>query len=157
MAKPSVNTSDLPRVTPNDIEGAIKEVKYLRDGVLTICVLTMKNDFKVTGESACAHPDLYNEELGQSIALGKAKEKLWPLLGYALRAQLFEQDSGNFRTRLEAETMQLHERTGKLRRFLASEGVLGLDADDVALLKQQLPQMEAYLETLHARRKRLGS
>jgi hypothetical protein len=157
MNKPAINVSDLPRVTPNDIENAIKEVSYIRHGVLTICVLTMQNDFKVTGESACAHPDLYNEELGQSIALGKAKEKLWPLLGYALRDKLHVELHGNFRTRLEAETQQLHERVGKLRRFLASEELLGLQVEDAKLLQQQLPQMEAYLETLHARMKRLGA
>jgi hypothetical protein len=157
MDKPAVNTSDLPRVTPKDIEDAIKETEFFCHGVLTICILTMQNDFKVTGESACAHPDLYNEALGRSIALGKAKEKLWPLLGYALRDKLHEVDSGTFRTRLEAETQQLHERTGKLRRFLASEGVLNLKVEDVDLLKQQLPQMEAYLETLHTRMKRLGA
>jgi hypothetical protein len=157
MDKPAVNTSDLPRVTPNDIEAAIKEVHYLNDGVLTICILTMQNDFKVTGESACAHPSLYNKELGESIALGKAKEKLWPLLGYALRDKLFHELHGNFRTRLEAETQQLHERVGKLRRFLASDGLQHLKVNDVDLLKQQLPQMEAYLETLHARMKRLGA
>jgi hypothetical protein len=155
MTKP--NVSDLPRVTPNDIEAAVKSVTYLRDGVLTIAVVTMQNDFKVTGESACAHPDLYNEELGQSIALGKAKEKLWMLLGYALRAKLHEADQGTFRTRLENETQQLHERVGKLRRFLVSEGAQNLQAEDVELLKQQLPQMEAYLETLHERMKRLGA
>lgn len=88
----SANT--IPRVTPADIESAIDQVEYHYSGVLTICVVTMKNGFKVTGESACAHPDLYDQALGESLALTQAKNKLWPLLGYLLREKLYQAEQG---------------------------------------------------------------
>lgn len=99
-----------PRVTPQSADDAILETHFFRadSGVigeqqmkgledvnhsvalsfLTFCVLVLKNGFTVTGESACASPENFNEELGQKIALGKAKEKIWPLLGFRLRDKL---------------------------------------------------------------------
>lgn len=56
--------------------------------LLTFCVLVLKNGFTVTGESACASPENFNEELGRKIARQKAMEKIWPLEGYLLRQKL---------------------------------------------------------------------
>lgn len=53
--------------------------------LLTICVIVLANGFTVTGESACASPENFNEEIGQRIAYANAKEKVWGLMGYALR------------------------------------------------------------------------
>lgn len=58
---------------------------------LTVCVLTLKNGFTVTGESACASRDNYKQDLGERIAREKAVEKIWPLMGYELRTHLMEQ------------------------------------------------------------------
>lgn len=79
-----------PRVTPQDVEAAIKGEEYVVKGTLTICVLTLQNDYQVTGESACADPANFNEKLGRDLARTKAKEKIWPLLGYALRDRLHQ-------------------------------------------------------------------
>lgn len=57
-------------------------------GQLTFCVLVLKNGFTVTGESACASPENFDEILGRKIARLKATEKLWPLLGFRLRDRL---------------------------------------------------------------------
>lgn len=57
--------------------------------LLTFCVLVLRNGFTVTGESACASPENFDAELGRSIARAKAKEKMWPLLGYALKSKLY--------------------------------------------------------------------
>ena len=57
--------------------------------LLTFCVLVLKNGFTVTGESACASPENFNEEIGRRIARENAVAKVWPLLGYQLREQLF--------------------------------------------------------------------
>ena len=57
--------------------------------LLTFCVLTLRNGFTVTGESACASPENFNEEIGRRIARENAVAKVWPLLGYQLREQLF--------------------------------------------------------------------
>ena len=57
-------------------------------GLLTFCVLVLKNGFTVTGESACASPENFDAELGRKIARQKAVEKIWPLMGYALKERL---------------------------------------------------------------------
>lgn len=57
-------------------------------GLLTFCVLTTRNGFTVTGESACASPENFDAEIGRKIARQNAAAKLWPLLGFRLRDQL---------------------------------------------------------------------
>lgn len=101
-----------PRVTLADIEANIAEERYFTaaEGVygheclrnkpmsvvprpmmqLTICVLTTRNGFTVTGESACPSPENFSSELGERIARTNAVAKIWPLMGYALRQQLHE-------------------------------------------------------------------
>ena len=101
-----------PRVTPADLEEAIQSCYFFtaENGVcgeeaahnrpnavyekslslLTFCVLVLKNGFTVTGESACASPENFDADLGRKIARENAKQKLWPLLGYALKQKLHE-------------------------------------------------------------------
>jgi hypothetical protein len=105
-----------PRVTPADIEANIVSEHYFTaaqgvagrnlcaedpDGVtglttnsplhlLTFCVLVLRNGFTVTGESACASPENFDAELGRKIARTNAVNKVWPLMGYALRNKLAE-------------------------------------------------------------------
>ena len=57
-------------------------------GLLTFCVLVLKNGFTVTGESACASPENFDAEIGRKIARQNAVNKIWPLLGYELRTKL---------------------------------------------------------------------
>ena len=100
-----------PRITPADIEdNIVKEVFFTaadgmagawRNGegknqgsvnteheLLTFCVLTLRNGFTVTGESACASPENFDAEVGQKIARQNAVQKIWPLMGYALKERL---------------------------------------------------------------------
>lgn len=92
-----------PRVTPADIENEIAWELTFNVGaagralgvahspsceLLTVCVLTLKNGFTVTGESACASPENFDQEIGERIARENAKQKIWPLLGFRLRDQL---------------------------------------------------------------------
>lgn len=106
-----------PRVTPADIEaniqsehfftaldgrhGAIEGETYvgreapLSNGsdltplaLLTFCVLVLRNGFTVTGESACASPENFDAELGRKIARQNAVNKVWPLMGYALKEHI---------------------------------------------------------------------
>ena len=67
--------------------GAVADVQPVL-GRLTFCVLELSNGFMVTGESACASPDNFDEELGRKIARANAVNKVWPLLGFRLRDQL---------------------------------------------------------------------
>ena len=56
--------------------------------LLTFCVLVLRNGFTVTGESACASPENFDAEIGRKIARQNAEQKIWPLMGYALKQQL---------------------------------------------------------------------
>lgn len=56
-------------------------------GLLTFCVLVLKNGFTVTGESACASPENFDAEIGRNIARQNAVSKVWPLMGYELRSK----------------------------------------------------------------------
>ena len=59
-------------------------------GLLTFCVLVLRNGFTVTGESACASPENFDAEMGRKIARQNAEQKVWQLMGYALKQQLHE-------------------------------------------------------------------
>lgn len=56
--------------------------------LLTFCVLVLRNGFTVTGESACASPENFDAEIGRKIARANAVDKVWPLMGYALKNKL---------------------------------------------------------------------
>ena len=59
--------------------------------LLTFCILVLKNGFTVTGESACASPENFNADIGKDVAWRDAKEQIWPLEGYLLKQNLYEQ------------------------------------------------------------------
>lgn len=77
-----------PRVTLDQIKTLIAGERYFLDDTLTICVLTLTNGYKVTGESAAADPANFNPELGRKIAKDKATAEIWPLAGFLLRDKL---------------------------------------------------------------------
>lgn len=95
-----------PRITPEHIKSKIVSESYINAGkavtdsgepfhdslrLLTFCVLVLENGFTVTGESACASPKNFNEEIGSKIAYGNAIDKVWLLEGYLLKQNLHEQ------------------------------------------------------------------
>lgn len=79
-----------PRVTPADVEAEIVSETYtvLPSGRLTVCEITLRNGFAVTGESAVVSIENFNVEIGRNIARQNAVEKIWPLLGFRLRDKL---------------------------------------------------------------------
>ena len=105
-----------PRVTSEDIEANIASEHYFTaakgaygDGpwargetgpfgeegrkadaldLLTFCVLVLRNGFTVTGESACVSPENFDAEVGRKIARQSAVQKVWTLLGFALKERL---------------------------------------------------------------------
>lgn len=79
-----------PRLTPEEIEETIVKAEYVTFDTLTVCVLTLKNGTKITGESACVYPENFDEELGRKIARGKAVGKIWSLEGYLLAQRRHE-------------------------------------------------------------------
>ena len=60
--------------------------------LLTFCVLVLRNGHTVTGESACASPENFDSEIGRKIARDNAVNKIWPLMGYALKEKLAESE-----------------------------------------------------------------
>lgn len=81
-----------PRLTPDAIDAAIAGEQYhvFEGTTLTVCRLTLKNGYTVTGESAAASPENFDREIGQKIARQNAREKIWGLEGYLLRQKLHE-------------------------------------------------------------------
>ncbi len=78
-----------PRLTPTDIDATIDREEYhVFDSIMTVCVLTLKNGYKVTGESACASPENFDQEIGRTISRKNARDKIWALEGYLLRSKL---------------------------------------------------------------------
>lgn len=81
-----------PRLTPAIIDSKIKYKSFHKlTDVLTVCVLTLENGFTVTGESACASPENYNQQIGEDIAFSNARDKIWALLGYQLKEKLYQE------------------------------------------------------------------
>lgn len=81
-----------PRITPADLQANIAGEAYHRfEGTtVMICLLTLRNGFSVTGESACASPENFNAEVGAKIARQNAEQKIWPLMGYELKERLHQ-------------------------------------------------------------------
>lgn len=57
-------------------------------GLLTICVLVLRNGFTVVGKAGVASPENFNAEIGRRVAREDAVDQLWPLMGYALRDEI---------------------------------------------------------------------
>ena len=79
-----------PRLTPDHIDAQIlAEQFYVFPGTtLTVCALLLRNGFMVTGESAAASPENFDEQIGRKIARDNARSKIWALEGYVLRNRL---------------------------------------------------------------------
>lgn len=121
-----------PKVTPADIEAEIASEHYFtaaqgvagagRDiwiadehegkplGLLTFCVLVLRNGFTVTGESACASPTNFDAEVGRKVARAAAVAQMWKLLGFRLRDRLASAhpvlDASKLPERLESPSWQ---------------------------------------------------
>lgn len=77
-----------PRVTEDTIAEIIVGEKYFVDDTLTICVLTLRNGFKVIGQSACVDARNFDEAIGQTYARKNAVQQIWQLEGYALAERM---------------------------------------------------------------------
>lgn len=79
-----------PRLNPAHIDATIVGEDYhvFPGTTLTVCCLTLRNGFTVTGESAAASPENFDVEIGRKIARQNAREKIWALEGYLLKEKL---------------------------------------------------------------------
>jgi len=96
-----------PKITPNDVQGNIASEHYFTAregcegacggnggpypvelGLLTMCVLVLRNGFTVVGESACVSPENFDVEKERKNARQNAEQNIRLLMGYHLKEQL---------------------------------------------------------------------
>lgn len=82
-----------PRVTEDEIKQRIRSTDYfvIPGTTVTICQITLDNGYSVLGESACVSPENFDEAIGRSFAHKNAFGKLWPLFGFLLAENLYQQ------------------------------------------------------------------
>lgn len=162
-----------PRVTPADIEANIVHELYFTaaqaaglspvEGIdfipprpvgsldlLTFCVLVLRNGFTVTGESACASPQNFDDEIGRKIARQNAVAKIWPLMGYALKEKL-AQTPTDYRQRVITEKAELDANQVKLAAFLSDQSRPELTATEHDRMTRQLTAMAVLSDVLGER------
>lgn len=164
-----------PRITPDHIESVIDGVVYFTaaDGyranpcydpnstpssalpapqsleLLTFCVITLKNGFTVTGESACASPENFNAEIGRQVAFENARNKIWMLEGYLLKQKLFEKNKpSTFQERVILEAQELKVKLDALSDFIVKGQPESIDDESWKLLNTQYKHMFNYHFTL---------
>lgn len=81
-----------PRLTPASIDATIVAEDYHQfPGTrVTVCALTLRNGFTITGESSAVSQENFDAEIGRKIAREEARNKIWLLEGYLLRQRLFD-------------------------------------------------------------------
>ena len=79
-----------PRLNPDMIDATIQSEQYyvFPGTTLTVCAMTLRNGFIVTGESAAASPANFDQAIGRKIARENARNKVWAFEGYLLREKL---------------------------------------------------------------------
>ena len=149
------------RVTLDALKANIAKEDYIHYGgsELTICVLTLLNGYTVTGQSGCADPAMYDREIGDRLAKEDAMKKIWPLMGYALRQEVYLDKqaggSGDFKDRVRAEAAELQDKIVKLGAFInGAEQFTRLPKEDQHLMQAQYGFMCDYRGVLEARIKR---
>lgn len=81
-----------PRLNPAHIDVQVVKADYhvFEPSKKTICLLTLRNGFTVTGEAGVVSPENFNEEIGRDVAFKNAREKIWLLEGYLLKDRLYQ-------------------------------------------------------------------
>lgn len=83
------------QVTQEEIDKLVKEgtvnVITMPNGVTTYVELELESGFKIIETSTCSSKDLYDENMGIEICMGKIKDRLWAFYSFY-----------KFQTRIEA-------------------------------------------------------
>ena len=81
-----------PRLTPAQIDATIVgEAYHVFPGTtVTVCCLTLRNGFNVTGESAAVSAANFDQGIGRKIARDNARDKIWAFEGYLLKQRLHD-------------------------------------------------------------------
>ena len=80
-----------PRITASDVEDMIENVTFtvLPSGKCTVCEITLKNAWTVTGTSSVVSIENFDQKIGEEIAYDEARDKIWPFLGFSLQENLY--------------------------------------------------------------------
>ncbi|WP_333986710.1 Gp49 family protein [Burkholderia cepacia] len=122
-------------------------------GLLTFCVLVLRNGFTVTGESACVSPENFDAEIGRKVARQNAVAKIWPLEGYLLKQRLHEEENpaaapespyAPHQQCVIDEKDELDERLLKLNGFFGTSIFTGLADEERERLAAQERVMAEY-------------
>lgn len=133
------------RLTPQDLEGQISSVDYKRFGQTgTLCVITLKNGYTVTGESSCIDPDIFDEDIGKKVAYENAFNKLWHLLGYGVKQKWYEATQLSWIERASNELANLDEKRSKLDATLRQDKPGFISDNQWDLMHKQYEAMAAY-------------
>lgn len=86
-----------PRLTPALIDAAIVSEQFhvFEGNKITVCCLTLRNGYQVTGESACVSGANFDAEIGRKLSREVARNKVWALEGYLLQQRLLEEPKDN--------------------------------------------------------------
>ena len=135
-------------VNESKLKASIDKVEFMvhPGSCLTICIVTLLNGYTVTGESACADPKMFDAEIGQKFAFAAAERKIWPLLGYALKEELYKAGTGStFQDRVRTEQKELQNKIEKLGSYINGRVQYQvLDQEERDDLMEQLQAMKAY-------------
>ena len=85
--------SDGPRITAEFVEEQIlaEQLLYPAGTAMTICVITLRNGYVVTGTSTPVSPENYDKEMGDKISRDKAVAEIWPLQGFLLKELIYQE------------------------------------------------------------------
>lgn len=143
--------------------GGIEDDAPIEDGealgLLTFCVIVLKNGFTVYGESACASPENFDPVIGRKLAYERAFNDIWKLMGYHLKETMYESKQAQppqettWQDRLKSEAVELSTKIERLKNAIEGDTVQGMDK---TLLIQQKSVMLEYLEILTDRMMRAG-
>ncbi len=80
------------KITQDHVDNCIASEQYhqFEGTTLIVCCLTLQNGFTVTGESACARPEIFDPRIGADLARKDAVNKIWKLEGYLLKERLHQ-------------------------------------------------------------------
>lgn len=74
-----------PKVKPQDIDDVIKSHKWYHNDELTVCKITLVNDYTVSAVNhGSVDPRNFDRDIGEKLSYDEAKKKIWPLLGFEL-------------------------------------------------------------------------
>lgn len=139
-------------LTAEFLESQISDITYNFFGETGIqCVLTLWNNYTVTGESSCIDPINFDLTIGKGIAYENAFDKLWAILGYNEKQRWYEETQLTWLDRVKLELEDLDKKRTKLADMLAKGKPDYISQEEWERLNKQAEAMSAYAFILQER------